>query len=132
MFSERDFHFSKYLIIHCKTKDYEKWKSRSENVVFYNQNGVIFHDFHEKSLHFYCKTQRFQNAIFTFHNVELYNGIVGILKSQNRVLKTLCFAIEMKWFLMKIIKNHFISIAKHNVFRTRFSLSIIFSFTMDY
>ena len=31
----------------------------------------------------------FQSVIFTFHNVELYNGIIGILKSQNHVLETL-------------------------------------------
>ena len=66
----------------------------------------------------------------TFQNVISLSIILGfpigklkILISQNRFLKTLCFAIEMRWFLMNFTRNHLISIAKHNVFRTRFHLS---------
>ena len=50
------------------------------------------------------------------------------MASYNRVLKTLCFAIEMRRFLMKFTGNHLISIAKHSVFRTWIQLCSIFSF----
>ena len=122
---------------------------------------MIFDENHQKSYHFYCKTQRFQNVILTYQNLNFSNGItwysderkkwseniaicsqiygqfvkfnkmaidsaansnvfwsllsfirissnpigkVKILISQNRVLKTLCFAIEMTWFLMNCMK----------------------------
>ena len=68
MFSECDFDFSKYLIIHCETKDYEKSKSRSEDIVFYNKNETICDDFHQRSLNSDYETQCFQNATFTFQN----------------------------------------------------------------
>ena len=68
MFPEREFDFSKYLIIHCETKDYEKSKSRSENIVFYNENETISDDFHQKSLNFDYETQCFQSVILTFQN----------------------------------------------------------------
>ena len=55
--------------------------------MFYNQNSVIFNENHQKSSHFDCKTQRFQSVIFTFHNLKFYNGLLGILKSENRDLK---------------------------------------------
>ena len=64
MFSERDFDFSKYLIIHCETKDYEKSKSRSENVVFYNKNETIFNEIHQKIISFLLQNTTFSECVF--------------------------------------------------------------------
>ena len=49
-------------------------------------------------------------------------GKLDILKSENRTLEMLVLTMNPSRFLMEFIKNHIISIAKHNVFRTRFPL----------
>ena len=70
MFSEHDFDSQWSLVSQWIIRYFEKSKSRSENIVFYNQNWVFFDENHQKSSHFHCKTQRFQNAIFTFQNLK--------------------------------------------------------------
>ena len=44
-------------------------------------NGVVFGDLHLKVLDFYCKLQRFQNAIPAFHFVDFYHSETSISAS---------------------------------------------------
>ena len=60
----------------------------------HNENEVIFHENHQKSLNFAYKTQRFQSAIFTFRTVEFSSGNTKESESQNDVVKTLWFTVE--------------------------------------
>ena len=55
-------------------------------------------------------------------------GKLDILKSENRTLKMHVLTMNPSRFSVNFIKNHFISIAKHNVFRTQFPLSIFLGF----
>ena len=48
-----------------------------------------------RAVHFAMKTQGFRNAIFVFQNVELYNGLLDFLETENDALETLCFIREM-------------------------------------
>jgi len=41
-FPERDFRLAKYQVFHQETQENGKSKSRSENIVFPNENGALF------------------------------------------------------------------------------------------
>ena len=90
-------------------------------------NGAEFRDSLQKVLHFYCETQRFQNAIPVFHFLDFYHGKLAFPHSRNRVQESLCFPMKMGWDFTGILEIRSISIAKHTGSRARIPHPIFFT-----
>ena len=132
MFSERACRHREHLVLQWIIRYFEKWKSRSENIVFYNQNLVIFNENHQNHLILIVKHNVFRAWFSLFIILSFPMGKLKILKSENHVLEMLILTMNPSRFLMNSIKNQLISIAKHNVFRTRFSLPVTLSYRPSY
>ena len=59
------------------THKMRKWGSRSILTMFYNENELLFCTSPLKVIRFYCETQRFRNAIITFHFPHFPLGITN-------------------------------------------------------
>ena len=75
----------------------------------------------------YCKTECFQNTDPIFH-AQTSDYKTYDYEKYNHVLKALCFVIDMKWFIMEVMRNRLGIIVRTSICRTRLSLFRISGF----
>ena len=96
---------------------------RSGNVCISHGNGMGIRDIIKSHIIFHWK-QMFSKHDFTYHFLGFPIRGFNFLNIGNRVLKTLCFPMEMEWGFIISVGFRSISTGEHAVFRTRSPLSI--------
>ena len=81
---------------------------------------------------FAYETQGFRNAIFGFQNVELYNGLLDLLKTENDVQETLLYKAQTLACFTFFTIFDAVDLMFYNVFVTRFSFLRMLSDAMEY